>query len=169
MACLFGHKWDGCRCTKCGKTRDEGHAWDGCVCTACGKETSYISLDALDSEELAILSDIATKNRETVIEVATAQNVNGGEFLDRTEVAFRNRPFQLFKEDFVFLSYLTKSAYRSGSARFRVAESLIAGVKSNHNLDLTAAESIIKENEEVLVLEKQLIQLIEKLDSINGA
>ena len=37
MACLFGHKWDGCKCTKCGKTRDEGHDWDGCKCTKCGK------------------------------------------------------------------------------------------------------------------------------------
>ena len=34
---LFGHKWNGCQCTKCGKTRDEQHEWDGCVCTRCGK------------------------------------------------------------------------------------------------------------------------------------
>lgn len=25
MACLFGHKWNGCKCTKCGKVRNEGH------------------------------------------------------------------------------------------------------------------------------------------------
>lgn len=39
MTCLFGHKWDGCKCTKCGKTRDEGHDWDLCkgVCKICGK------------------------------------------------------------------------------------------------------------------------------------
>ena len=39
MACLFGHKWDGCKCTKCGKTRDEGHDWDLCkgVCKICGQ------------------------------------------------------------------------------------------------------------------------------------
>lgn len=39
MACLFGHKWDGCRCTKCGKTRDEDHQWDLCKgkCKICGK------------------------------------------------------------------------------------------------------------------------------------
>jgi hypothetical protein len=37
MACLFGHKWNGCKCTKCGKTRDEGHDWDGCKCKICGK------------------------------------------------------------------------------------------------------------------------------------
>lgn len=59
MGC-FIHKWNGCVCTKCGKTRDEGHdfqkaagkcvavcarcgkeqeahAWDGCVCKDCGK------------------------------------------------------------------------------------------------------------------------------------
>ncbi len=38
MACLFGHKWDGCKCSKCGKTRDEQHDWDLCkgVCKRCG-------------------------------------------------------------------------------------------------------------------------------------
>lgn len=36
MACLFGHKWDGCKCTKCGKVRDNQHDWDGCVCKRCG-------------------------------------------------------------------------------------------------------------------------------------
>ena len=57
MACFFGHKWDGCKCKKCGKTRDEQHDfdlckgkckrcgktqveqhdWQGCKCTECGK------------------------------------------------------------------------------------------------------------------------------------
>ena len=37
MACLFGHKWNGCKCSKCGKTRDEGHIWNGCTCATCGK------------------------------------------------------------------------------------------------------------------------------------
>lgn len=27
MACLLGHKWNGCKCEKCGKNRDEGHQW----------------------------------------------------------------------------------------------------------------------------------------------
>ena len=39
MACLFGHKWNGCKCEKCGATRDEGHDWDLCkgICKRCGK------------------------------------------------------------------------------------------------------------------------------------
>ena len=45
MSCLF-HKWDGCRCTRCGKTRDDQHNWkwivssnNQCyqVCSVCGK------------------------------------------------------------------------------------------------------------------------------------
>ena len=36
MACLFGHQWNGCKCEKCGKTRDVNHPWDGCKCTVCG-------------------------------------------------------------------------------------------------------------------------------------
>lgn len=37
--CLFGHKWDGCKCSKCGKNRDGAHDWSSnCeVCAECGK------------------------------------------------------------------------------------------------------------------------------------
>lgn len=36
--CKIGfHKWYGCKCTKCGLTRDENHSWDGCKCTKCDK------------------------------------------------------------------------------------------------------------------------------------
>ena len=44
MKCLFGHKWNGCKCVKCGAIRDEGHKWilldNECVekCSICGKE-----------------------------------------------------------------------------------------------------------------------------------
>jgi len=40
MACLFGHKWNGCKCIKCGKVRDEGHDLDLCkgVCRICGQK-----------------------------------------------------------------------------------------------------------------------------------
>ncbi len=38
MICiLFGHKWDGCKCLRCGKKRDEQHDWDGCEYRHCGK------------------------------------------------------------------------------------------------------------------------------------
>jgi hypothetical protein len=57
LKCLFGHDWDGCKCSKCGKARDEGHdwakdcekcsrcgearqnvhQWDSCKCSKCGK------------------------------------------------------------------------------------------------------------------------------------
>ena len=26
ICCVFGHKWNGCKCSKCGKTRDEACA-----------------------------------------------------------------------------------------------------------------------------------------------
>ena len=40
LACLFGHKWNGCKCERCGEIRDEGHDWDLCKgkCRICGKE-----------------------------------------------------------------------------------------------------------------------------------
>ena len=39
MACLFGHKWNGCKCSKCGKIRDKGHNWNNCKCETCGTVT----------------------------------------------------------------------------------------------------------------------------------
>ena len=39
---LFGHHYEGCRCTRCGQTRNEGHQWveavDRCehTCALCG-------------------------------------------------------------------------------------------------------------------------------------
>jgi hypothetical protein len=38
IACLFGHRWDGCQCLRCKKGRDTGHSWEGCKCTACGAQ-----------------------------------------------------------------------------------------------------------------------------------
>ena len=35
MGCLI-HKWNGCKCVKCGKVRDKKHNWDGCTCSTCG-------------------------------------------------------------------------------------------------------------------------------------
>ena len=47
MSCFFGHKWDGCKCTKCGTTRDEAHHFvpvpGECLmrCERCGKEKEH--------------------------------------------------------------------------------------------------------------------------------
>lgn len=34
--CLFGHKWEGCCCTRCDTVRDRDHDWDHCRCKRCG-------------------------------------------------------------------------------------------------------------------------------------
>ena len=39
LACrLFGHKWDKCKCARCGELREilDLHDWNGCVCRMCG-------------------------------------------------------------------------------------------------------------------------------------
>ena len=33
---MLGHKWDRCKCARCGELRDEGHEWFGCKCINCG-------------------------------------------------------------------------------------------------------------------------------------
>ncbi len=38
IKCLFGfHSWDGCKCSKCGQTRDKKHQWEGLKCSRCGQ------------------------------------------------------------------------------------------------------------------------------------
>ena len=39
LKCVFGHKWNGCYCSRCGERRDEQHDWDLCkgICKACRK------------------------------------------------------------------------------------------------------------------------------------
>jgi len=55
MACLFGHKWNGCKCARCGKSRDENHDWDGCKCEICEK-----SFCGRHNEENGLLSQTET-------------------------------------------------------------------------------------------------------------
>jgi hypothetical protein len=36
FACSLGfHKWDGCKCGRCGVTRNKNHDWGGCKCNCC--------------------------------------------------------------------------------------------------------------------------------------
>ena len=39
LKCLLGHNWNGCKCSRCGKVRDEQHDWDLCKgkCKRCSK------------------------------------------------------------------------------------------------------------------------------------
>ena len=37
IKCLFGHKWNGCKCERCGEVK---HLWkneNGCICAKCGE------------------------------------------------------------------------------------------------------------------------------------
>jgi len=66
MACLFGHKWNGCKCSRCGKTRDEQHNWNVCKCTICGKEAHTYSNYKCSRCGKVDLSAIGAINIETV-------------------------------------------------------------------------------------------------------
>ena len=37
MSICIVHKWQGCKCEKCGRIRDQEHEWEGCRCKICGK------------------------------------------------------------------------------------------------------------------------------------
>lgn len=66
IKCLFGtHTWSGCKCSKCGKLRDEGHLWAGDKCHVCGKQRPDVVLRcehcgaeyALGKDTMCITSD----------------------------------------------------------------------------------------------------------------
>lgn len=46
LRCSLGfHPWAGCKCYRCGKTRDSGHTWhngNGCKCTVCGRKRETV-------------------------------------------------------------------------------------------------------------------------------
>ena len=44
LKCLFGHVWDGCKCSRCTKVRDEGHDWakDCEKCSRCGQKGEHV-------------------------------------------------------------------------------------------------------------------------------
>ena len=60
MACLFGHRWNGCKCNICGEKRDEGHDWQYGECRRCGmrqEDSNNYAVQLMDhgSYVLAIL------------------------------------------------------------------------------------------------------------------
>lgn len=86
MACLFGHKWEGCTCKKCGMTRDQEHDYQpvkgqcALACSRCG--TTQIShqydrhgfcqkCDALSERpfDLSVLSEEELDAERSAIEI----------------------------------------------------------------------------------------------------
>ena len=40
--CKIGfHSWEGCKCSKCGKVRDEQHSWSKSQCSLCGRKILF--------------------------------------------------------------------------------------------------------------------------------
>ncbi|MDR1663321.1 MAG: hypothetical protein LBR83_00150 [Clostridiales bacterium] len=92
MACLF-HKWEGCKCLKCGKIRDEQHNWNGCMCTTCdirrdekhdwnayrckkcGKTRDLSENDILNITDQNILIDIAHNYKNIKLKVMAAEKL----------------------------------------------------------------------------------------------
>ena len=126
MACFFGHKWNGCKCDNCGKTRDENHKynavsgtceelcsvcgkaratshiWVGCVCERCGKQSSYINFDFLDSNDLDSFVNVvldSTRKWILAINIVDERKNELKGLLSRLEKCANVRPFKLVNED----------------------------------------------------------------------
>jgi len=164
MACLLGHKWNGCKCEKCGKTRDMQHKWLGCVCESCGKQTTYVDLSILESEEIKTLNTCITDNADTV---TVADDVR--EFQSRIIEAEKMRPFKLIKEDFVIVISIMEALYERYSPRFQITEAIFAGLNSNPNIDSDFFEINKEKNAkamEELELKRNMEECIQKLKKL---
>ena len=82
LSCLFGHKYVGCKCERCGKTRDEGHDWDGNRCRICGKTRIGATTEYYESD------NVGTR-QETVSQANTYW------YVERMKMA-QKPPFTLF-------------------------------------------------------------------------
>ena len=65
LKCFFGHQWNGCKCKRCGATRDEGHMWNGCKCEQCGKSRNEEHMWTLLEGKCIEKCSICGKERST--------------------------------------------------------------------------------------------------------
>lgn len=112
LKCIFGfHNWGGCKCFRCGKTRNEGHDWVGCwCCNGCGKRRS----DPFDKERSSAvglgrnfyLLSVPTKDRNEALgyyrEIVTwlkgnTRNYSGDLFIELAEIARGSPSFAFTK------------------------------------------------------------------------
>ncbi|MDO5131958.1 MAG: hypothetical protein Q4D81_03120, partial [Eubacteriales bacterium] len=63
------HTWNGCKCTVCGRVRDEGHTWNGCKCTVCGmiRDQGHIFGDIHEVSEIRTYDSAGRSAPETIV------------------------------------------------------------------------------------------------------
>ena len=83
MACLFGHKWNGCKCTRCGKTRNEQHDWKGIKCNLCEKQRYVNECYFNVATEQDTLTDIAKNDKESSNRILAAAMLYDKEFAQK--------------------------------------------------------------------------------------
>ena len=75
MACLFGHKWNRCKCTKCGTVNNKNHNFTQesvCVdiCTICGKSSFHHSIVenkcTVCGKEYVLMPEVTEKNAHNI-------------------------------------------------------------------------------------------------------
>jgi len=77
MACLLGHKWNGCKCEKCGKQRNENHLWQSGKCSICGRiYTDFVNLENLEPSLRGTLQNLETRICSIQNPIARATTIN---------------------------------------------------------------------------------------------
>lgn len=63
------HKWVDCKCDRCGKIRNQDHQWDGCLCVSCGKIRDQ------NHEWEKCICVKCKKEKHTILQYYDAQNI----------------------------------------------------------------------------------------------
>ena len=162
MACRI-HKWDGCRCTKCGKTRDvrhsyedvpntcrkrcvkcgteisQPHTWNGGICEICGVQTPYMIFDSLSERELEVFGGTVIENTMKYISITDALSEKKEErksFLVRFVKALGIRPLKLVINDADMAIDRLEGQARGVLAKVRTGEALDMKVGTGKALDI---------------------------------
>ncbi len=77
MACLFGHKWDGCKCSKCGETRNEQHTWRNGKCGVCGKTQQELFGGQLPQKTKNLIYDATQNKTLEILKASIAKSISG--------------------------------------------------------------------------------------------
>jgi hypothetical protein len=86
MKCLFGHKWNGCKCVKCSKIRDEEHNYipEGKYiqkCGICGKVNYAIAITLLLGYAAGGTTRFPLASEQEIKEIGKKLNEAGGSSL----------------------------------------------------------------------------------------
>ena len=118
IACLFGHKWNGCTCARCGKIQDKGHTWKAYTCTVCGQTRTLGKVDVEALTDPVALADVAKNDPNATVRSTAVTKIQDQALLadiakNDTDYAVRLAAVALL-QDQMLLTDIAKNEHEKG-------------------------------------------------------